>query len=230
MNKTAFILIALSIVWASGHAEQRFQSHESIYRTVESTIAKKISPSTEYTINVISLDRQLQLPECARPLEGFTPTEVIKAGRISVGVRCSAEKKWSIFVSAMINIFENILILSQPVQRGEIITQTMFFSEKRDVSKLRGDFFTQAEQVENKQAARPLAIGTVLSLRNISEPVIVKRGDKVVISSAHSALSITMSGVAMMDGFKGQLIRVKNQNSGRIINAVVTEPGQVSVK
>jgi len=38
-----------------------------------------------------------------------------------------------------------------------------------------------------------------------------------------------MNGVAMMDGTKGQLISVKNQNSGRIINATVIEPGLVSV-
>lgn len=39
-----------------------------------------------------------------------------------------------------------------------------------------------------------------------------------------------MNGVAMMDGIKGQSIRIKNENSGRIINATVIEPGLVSVK
>jgi flagella basal body P-ring formation protein FlgA len=33
----------------------------------------------------------------------------------------------------------------------------------------------------------------------------------------------------MMDGTKGQRISVKNQNSGRIINATVIELGLVSV-
>jgi flagella basal body P-ring formation protein FlgA len=34
----------------------------------------------------------------------------------------------------------------------------------------------------------------------------------------------------MMDGTKGQRIRVKNENSGRIISATVIEEGLVAVK
>jgi len=230
MNKAIILFIALSATCTSVPAEQRFQSHESIYRIVESTVAKKIATTTEYSIDIIPLDSLLQLPECTKPLDAFTTTDPIKAGRISIGVRCSTEKKWSVFVSAIIKVYEKVLILSQSVQRGEIITPTMFFSERRDVSKLRDDFFTAAEQAENKQASRPLAAGTILSQRNTSEPLIVKKNDKVLIQSMHSALAITMSGIAMTDGFKGQLVRVKNQNSGRIINATVIEPGLVSVK
>jgi len=222
--------MALNVICASAYAEQGFQSHESIYRIAENAIAKKMNPSTEYSINLIPLDSQLQLPECTKPLTASITADLVKAGRISIGVRCSAEKKWSIFISAIINIYEKILILSQPVQRGEIITQAMFFSERRDVSRLREDFFTQAGQVENKQATRPLAAGTILSLRNVSEPLAVKKGDKVVIRSTRTALSITMNGLAMMDGFQGQRIRVKNESSGRIISATVIEPGLVSVK
>ncbi len=230
MNKTIALFITLSAICTSVPAEQRFQSHESIYRIVENTVAKKITTTAEYSIDIIPLDSQLQLPECTKPLDAFTTTDLIKAGRISIGVRCSTEIKSSVFVSAIIKGYEKILILSQAVQRGEIITPAMFFSERRDVSRLREDFFTAAEQAENKQASRPLAAGTILSLRNTSEPLVVKKNDKVLIQSMHSALAITMSGIAMTDGFRGQLVRVKNQNSGRIINATVIEPGLVSVK
>lgn len=58
----------------------------------------------------------------------------------------------------------------------------------------------------------------------------VKRKDKVTISSAQPGFAIQMSGIAMTDGVKGQLIKVKNENSGRIISATVIEPGQVLVK
>lgn len=218
------------IICTLAHAEQRFQSHESIYQSVKNTIAKKINKPTDYSLSIVPLDSQLLLPECTKPLEAFTTTDLVKAGRMSIGVRCNAERKWAIYASAMVSVYEKILILSQPVQRGEIITSAMFFSERRDVSRLREDYFTQAGQVENKQAARPLATGTILSLRNVSEPLVVKKGDKVVIRSANTAFSITMGGLAMMDGFKGQRIRVKNENSGRIINATVVEPGLVSVK
>ncbi|MDD1626460.1 MAG: flagellar basal body P-ring formation protein FlgA, partial [Methylococcaceae bacterium] len=191
---------------------------------------RNINTSAEYEISVLPLDSQLKLPECTEPLEAFTTTDSIKAGRTSIGIRCNAEKKWSIFTSAVIKVYETVIVLSRSVQRGEIITRQHLATEKRDVSKFRGDFITQVEQVENKQAARYTQAGTILGLRSFIEPRLIKRGDKIIISAIQPAFAIRMNGVAMMDGTKSQLIRIKNENSGRIINATVIEPGLVSVK
>jgi flagella basal body P-ring formation protein FlgA len=231
MIKNSFVILALALFFLTpGHAEQKFQSHNSIYELVKDTVARNINASTEYEISIIPLDSLLKLPECTEPLEAFTTTDLIKAGRTSIGVRCNAEKKWSIFTSAVIKVYGTVIVLSRPVQRGEIISRQYLTIEKRDVSKLRGDFFTQAEQVENKQAARYMPTGAILGLRSFIEPMLIKRGDKIIISAIQPAFAIRMNGVAMMDGTKGQLIRIKNENSGRIISATVIEAGLVSVK
>jgi flagella basal body P-ring formation protein FlgA len=217
------------IFFTPSHAEQLSQSHESINEVVKDIIARNIPISGEYEISLMPLDSRLNLPQCTEPLEAFTTTDVIKAGRNAVGVRCNAENKWSIFTSAIIKVYQMVVVLSQPIQRGETITRQHLSIERRDVSTLREDFVTQAEQIENKQAVRPLNAGAILSMRNFAEPKLIKRGDKVVISAGKSDFTIRMNGIAMMEGIKGQLVRIKNQNSGRIINATVVEPGLVSV-
>lgn len=229
IRNTQFILALAFIFLAAAHAEQGSQSHESIAEAVKAYIANNINLPGEYELSLVPLDSRLNLPQCAEPLEAFTTTDLIKAGRTTIGVRCNAEKKWSIFTSAIIKTYQMVAVLSQPIQRGEIITRQHLAIEKRDVTNLREDFVTQIEQVENKQATRPLNTGTILSLSSLAEPKLIKRGDKVVISTTKLDFSIRMSGVAMMDGTKGQLIKVKNQSSGRIINATVIEPGLVSV-
>jgi len=230
MMKNIRLILALTFVFfATAHAEQSSQSLESIAETVKAYIANNINLPGEYEVNLIPLDGRLNLPQCAGPLEAFTANDLIKAGRSTIGVRCNTGKKWSIFTSAVIKTYQMIVVLSQPVQRGEIITRQHLAIEKREVSNLREDFVTQIEQVENKQIIRQLDAGTILSLKHIVEPKLIKRGDKVVISSTRPNFSIKMSGTAMADGVKGQLISVKNQNSGRIINATVVEPGLVSV-
>jgi flagellar basal body P-ring formation protein FlgA len=231
MIKNSLAILALCLVFFTpGYAEQKFQPLDSIYGLVKETIARNMDASAEYEISVLPLDSQLKLPECTEPLETFNTGGLIKAGRTSLGVRCNAGKKWSIFASVVIKAYETVIVLSRPVQRGEIITRQHLASEKRDVSKLRGDFITQAEQVENKQATHSAPAGAVLGSRSFVEPQIIKRGDKIIISSMQPAFNIRMNGVAMMDGTKGQSIRIKNENSGRIINAIVIEPGLVSVK
>jgi flagella basal body P-ring formation protein FlgA len=230
MIKNTPLILALTLVFlATAHAEQDSQSHESIAEAVKAYIAQNINLQGEYEVSLVPLDSRLSLPQCAEPLEVFTTNAIIKAGRTTIGVRCNVEKKWSIFTSAVIKTYQMVAVLAQPVQRGEMITRRHLAIEKRDVSNLREDFVTQIEQAENKQATRQLNTGTILSLSHLVEPKLIKRGDKVVISTTKSDFSIRMSGVAMMDGTKGQLITVKNQNSGRIINATVVEPGLVSV-
>jgi flagella basal body P-ring formation protein FlgA len=231
MTKNNFVLFVLALgISTPGLAEQPFQSHDAIYALVKETVARHINTSAEYEISVLPLDSQLKLPECTEALEASTASDSIKAGRASIGVRCSAEKKWSIFTSVVIRVYENVIVLTRPVQRGEVITGQHLVIEKRDVSKLRGDFITQAEQVENKQAARQMPEGAILGLRSFIEPRLIKRGDKIIIGTLQPAFAIRMNGIAMMDGSKGQLIRVKNENSGRIISATVIEAGLVSVK
>lgn len=230
IKKNPLLVLALAFVFfTTAHAEQGSQSHESIGEAVKTYIAQNINLQGDYEVTLVPLDSRLNLPQCAEPLEAFTTNAVIKAGRSTIGVRCNAEKKWSIFTSAIIKTYRMVAVLMQPIQRGEIITQQHLAIEKRDVSNLREDFVTQIDQAENKQVTRQLNTGAILSLSNLVEPKLIKRGDKIVISTTRSDFSIRMSGIAMMDGTKGQLIQVKNQNSGRIISATVVEPGLVSV-
>jgi flagella basal body P-ring formation protein FlgA len=58
---------------------------------------------------------------------------------------------------------------------------------------------------------------------------LIKRGDRVAITAEKSGIGISMNGIAQSDGSRGQAIRVKNQNSERVINAIVIDSGKVSV-
>jgi flagellar basal body P-ring formation protein FlgA len=231
MIKSRLSVFALGMVFFTpSHAGGQFQSLDAIYAFVKETIAKNMSPSAEYEITVLPIDEQLKLQECTKTLEVFKANEQMKAGRVSIGVRCNAEKKWSIFVSAVIKVYESVIVLTRPVQRGELITGEYLAVEKKDISNARGDFVTEFNQVANKEAARNMPAGAILGLKSVVVPPLIKRKDKVIISTGQADFSIQMSGTAMMEGAKGQLIKVKNDSSGRIISGTVIEPGIVFVK
>jgi flagellar basal body P-ring formation protein FlgA len=231
MFKPGFAFLGIALVGClPAQAEDKFQTLESIYGFVKETIENNMNISGETEISVLPLDDQLKLAQCSKPLETFKTNNLIKAGRVSIGVHCGGEKKWSIFVSALIKAYASVIVLAQPIQRGEIITRQHLASEKKEVSSTKGDFVTAFEQIENKQAARNLPAGAILGAKSVVEPAIIKRKDKVIIRSEQTAFSIQMSGIAMMDGIKGQVIKVKNESSGRIISGTVLEPGVVLVK
>lgn len=231
MVKNRFLIWVFALCAATTTiAEDKFQELDAIYGFVKEAIENNMNSGSEYEINVLPVDSQLKLAECTRPLETLKNVNSIKAGRVTIGVHCGGVKKWSIFVSAVIKTFENVIVLTRPVQRGEIITRQHLSLERMDVSNTRGDYVTEFEQVENKEAARNLPSGAILGLKSIAEPPLVRRKDKVTINSGESGFAVEMTGTALMDGAKGQLIRVKNESSGRIISGTVVAPGMVLVK
>lgn len=58
---------------------------------------------------------------------------------------------------------------------------------------------------------------------------LVTKGEKVVIEARKGNMALKTTGIALDDGNLNDTISVKNQKSGKIISAVVTAPGTVSV-
>jgi flagella basal body P-ring formation protein FlgA len=232
MLRTKFLILALGFVlWAPAQADDKFQTLASIYGFVKETIENSMDPAGEHEISVLPLDTKLNLAECTKPLEALKANNLIKAGRVSIGVHCGGGKKWTVFVSAVIKVYAPVIVLTRPVQRGEIITRNSLSLERMDISNTRGDYATGFEQVENKEAARNLPSGAIIGLKSIVEPPLIRRKDKVIVSSGgDSGFAVQMSGTALMDGAKGQVIRVKNESSGRVVSGTVIEAGVVLVK
>ncbi len=223
------LIFAYSLVTMNAtHAEPQWQTHESIYEVVKSYVAHNINTTAEYEINVVPLIDRLNLPLCPQSIQAFAPN-LPKAGRMSINVRCNGDKRWSIFVSITITPFENVVVLTQALQRGEQVTDRHLTLARKDVSQLHDAYLTQIEYAINKQMARNLGAGSIVTAKDFIEPKLVKRGERVLITSDSAGIAIKMNGIAQTDGSKGQVIRVKNQNSEKIINATVTDVGQVSV-
>jgi len=210
-------------------AEEGFQSLDSIYDFVKTTITANLSPDSVFEVKVLPLDRQLQLPHCNQPLETYN-AKAMRAGRTSIGVRCNADKKWSIFVAAVIQEFQTVIVLTRPVRRGETITREHIALENQDVTSTRGDYLRAVEAVENKEAARNMLPGVILGAKSVIEPPLIKRHDKVVISTGQLGFSVQMSGTAMADGASGQSIKVRNDSSGRVVSGTVVDAGVILVK
>ena len=60
----------------------------------------------------------------------------------------------------------------------------------------------------------------------VSGPAAVKRSEMVSVTWTQNGLSLTLSGPAQKDGAVGDVIQVQNPSSKKMIDAVVTGPGQ----
>jgi len=84
---------------------------------------------------------------------------------------------------------------------------------------------TQVADVAGYSAKRNIAASTVLSAGLIELPVLVRRGDRLGVSARSGGITVQINGEALGAARLGERVRVRNLQSGRIIDAVVTGNG-----
>ena len=76
---------------------------------------------------------------------------------------------------------------------------------------------------------RGIPVNQPVRVRDLQSPRMVDKGTLVTITLVSANLSLSAQGKALQEGGKGDVIRVVNTQSNRIVEAVISGPGQVSV-
>ena len=178
--------------------------------------------------DIKSLDPRLALAECAAPLV-IDNKSAGSIGRINLKVSCESKARWSIYVPVEVSLFRPVVISVIPVARGTTLDSGHLELREMNVSRLNGIYFSDFADVAGMQARRTLKAGMPIIAQHIEPPIIIKRGESVVMTAEGGGLIVRIPGIALRDGRKGQQISVRNKQSNRIVEATVNAPGQVSV-
>lgn len=231
MKKTTALLGLLLIPLISGRLQAiEHQSHKEIRATAEKFLASNYRHmASAPTIQMLPLDRRLKLARCSRPINAFLLPASRSFGRVSVGIRCKGEQSWTIYTSALVKLFKEVVILSQTLGRETEILPHHLTLKKVDISTLRTGYLLSPKQAVGKKLKRLQQAGSVVNQRQLVTPFLVKKGRMVTIIAATKKLSIRMSGKALSNGAKGDRIKIKNIKSGKIIEAKVIADGLVKI-
>ena len=111
---------------------------------------------------------------------------------------------------------------------GDIIQPAML----RDANFLPGTLarnpvYADAGELVGKKARRTLVPDRLIARNAVAEPELVARGALTRAVYEIGGLSMAASVLALQDGMLGQLIQVRNVDSGRILTGVVQADGTV---
>lgn len=194
---------------------------ENHVATLQSSGASRV----EFTIT--ALDNRLAFPDCPAPLQIDQEGQPGNSSRLMLKVGCNQGAIWSIYVPVALNTYRNVVVASQPLQRGSTLTASQLQLKEIDVAQLHSQYFTTLEAVAGKQVRRPVRDGAVISADAIEEPIAIRRGDNITIIANSGGLTVKMQGTALGDGRIGEQISVRNQSSERVIKAIVQGKGEV---
>jgi flagella basal body P-ring formation protein FlgA len=126
--------------------------------------------------------------------------------------------------------------LSIPVPRiviypGDVITDQMLTDTPADtIDAPEGVTIQQRSSVVGKMAIRTLLPQRAIPLAAVDNPRLVRNGARVTLTFAEDGLTITASGDALQDGRLGQVVKVRNSDSGLTVSGVVQTDGSVRVQ
>lgn len=181
-------------------------------------------------IEVGRLGPRLRIRPCTVPPSAFQPPGSRLLGNTTIGIRCNGRSPWTIYVPVQVQLFQPVAIVDRPLARGDTIREGDFKMVERDLGALKMGYITDARQPIGMVAKRPLGIGTLLTPQLLEAPRLVRRGEQVTIVAESGGLEIRASGEALADGARGDLVRIRNTTSRKVIEAVVVEPGVVKVR
>jgi flagella basal body P-ring formation protein FlgA len=178
-------------------------------------------------IRVGKLDSRLRLTKCNQNLELNLKDTSKTGGNINVQVICSSAIEWTILVPAQAKVYRSVAVAGRNLQRGDLVSAADLGSEIKDVGDLRLGFALTPEAIIGKEIKFAINKGETFRNSALDAPLVIKRGDTVSIESSAGEISVKTSATAVSDGRMGQQIRVRNNQSARIINARVIGSGKV---
>ena len=129
-------------------------------------------------------------------------------------------------IAAMIDavVVTRFLKTDELIEMGDLKTVGM------RVHQVNHPFITDQGEVIGKSASRPLPPDTPLRPAFVKLPLVIKKGDRVLIEARRGGLSIRAYGVTKSSGQVGQTVMVANLDSGRELRAKVVAPSLVEVE
>ena len=211
------------------------QASERINGFEIKTQAKSVVTSSGTPLDLMVSDRRTFF-KCAEPLT-FSPR--MENDWSTVEVNCASEN-WSTVLrnNRTFQIEEELeqpfdplksktVVVKKNITKGEVITEDHLTYSFQISDGLPGGFTTMSEIIGRK-AKFNLARGAVIKTRQLEIVYPVEKGKAVLVVANNSRLSITVNAIALEAGQLGDMIKVKNSTSGRILNAIVTGEKKVS--
>ena len=133
------------------------------------------------------------------------------------------------WVTGVVKMFKNVLVTKKVINIDAKLTASDFVSKQVDVTYLKDTPATEQE-LAGQSLRRTLGAGQVILRNDIRRNYALTRGQVTKVILAGNGYDLAIQAIAEQNGYVGDVIRLKNLESQRMITGVVTEKGVVRVE
>ncbi len=235
MKRLLLKISLLSVLFCSGAFAKTVITAAEIKNAVEEFVVSQIETDLPLAARVVvdvRWQNDIEVATAVKPVIRVRKSSSRKLrgpSVVRVGIDLDGETLRKMSITADVRIHMPVLVAAYNLKRGEQIEATFFEITNSDVTKLRGAYYTDQNELKDLRMVRSLSAGDVLTDQHIERIPIIKRGEFIRILARGDLFEVTTEGTAMQDGGKGDLIRVKNVDSGKVIRGHVIDSGLIEV-
>ena len=123
----------------------------------------------------------------------------------------------------------DVPVPAHPIAKGEVIGRDDLQMVSMRTDRLTRGAVTDIEQILGKAPRRTLRAGEPVRPGDIRRPVVIAKGHTVTLLYRTAFMELTARGRAVENGGQGDVIRVMNIQSKKVVDAVVADANTVLV-
>jgi flagella basal body P-ring formation protein FlgA len=117
----------------------------------------------------------------------------------------------------------------RPLKYGAALAEGDIQEEMVEIRDINARHCRSAFEIGGFVLRRNIGTGDPLTWDDLSKPILVRSGERVTLKAASVAMQLSTQARAEQNGRLGDVIRVRNLSSARIVNAKVVGVGEVRV-
>ena len=222
-----FFLLSAHVPFAVATA---FESHENLKNNARAFLMTQLEGNkVDFSIQVNNIDQRLKLIKCPVDIDIKLMQAHVKPGKNTLNVECLSGTPWRIFIRAQVKLFTPLVVSKRPLNRGHLIQENDIQLTRTELTGRQSAYLSSTDQAIGYEVNRRVKAGDIISVNNLSKPLIIKKGDAVTILAKNEGFQISMKGIASMAGSKGDKIKVKNIKTKKIVQGIIIDAQTVKV-
>ena len=182
----------------------------------------------EFRFSKNKLDKKLRLRDCEEDVNTSIVTLSKSYQHMTIALQCD-QPRWKINRPISISILRPIVVLSQAIPRGTVLMKEHLQLKKIDITRLHRGYYADPKSLLGSAAKMSLRMGEIVGPHQVKPRYLIVKKQQVIISAKTKSLSVNVKGVALENGFMGDIISIRNLSSNRVIEGRVSGIGKVTV-
>ena len=205
---------------------------EALVREAEAFLRQELQAAGgEYTVERLYVPDDLTAPEGAVSYKVVLPYGVKYNAPTNATVWTYVDGRlWKkTMLRFRVHVYESVVVTAKSLTAHHLLQEEDLLLQKMDVSELSPGYLTDVARAVGLEIKRTAGKGAVVTRAMVGKPLLIERLAQVYIVSRQNGVEIRTEGQALQDGREGELIRVKNLRSARVVTGRVVDEETVEV-